>query len=349
MAPIPMLFGTMRAAGNVIFCTDKREVPNEQEQGGKGGPKVTTTTYTYNVDMAIALCEGPIVGIRKIWSNGKLVYDASEDASATSRWPAASTRKAGRSISATKTSCPTRPSKRRSARATCPPIAAPPTSCSITSIARTADPAAVLRDRRQRQQRAVEHHLRASPGARLRPYSRSRPSSKTACGSSSGTTGAQPVYSAGPGWYSNEGVRLFSTPDRRRPGADLRARRTVCDVSLVRARAVVRNPVEPDRRQSGDRRPRALRSCTSPGVEQLAGAGIRAPMTRSRGLLRGQRRQFSAGHPRSASITIFSSSALTDVLMTPSTPMAFYNSVIYTCGTEQRARRSSTPTIRAAR
>lgn len=76
----PILFGAMRTAGNVIFCTDKREVKSEQEQGGKGGPTVTTTTYKYNVDMAVALCEGPILGIRKVWANGKLVYDASEDA-----------------------------------------------------------------------------------------------------------------------------------------------------------------------------------------------------------------------------------------------------------------------------
>lgn len=78
---IPILFGSMRAAGNVIFCTDKREVKTEQEQGGKGsGPTVTTTTYKYNVDMAVALCEGPIVGIRKVWANGKLIYDLSTDA-----------------------------------------------------------------------------------------------------------------------------------------------------------------------------------------------------------------------------------------------------------------------------
>jgi hypothetical protein len=76
---VPILYGAMRVTGNVIFCTDKREVKTDQHSGGKGGPKVTTTTYSYNVDMAVALCEGPIVGIRKVWANGKLIYDASEN------------------------------------------------------------------------------------------------------------------------------------------------------------------------------------------------------------------------------------------------------------------------------
>jgi hypothetical protein len=76
----PIVYGTMRLAGNVIFCTDKREVLSETTESGKGGPKVTTTTYSYNVDMAIALCEGPIAGIRKVWRNGELIYDISDGA-----------------------------------------------------------------------------------------------------------------------------------------------------------------------------------------------------------------------------------------------------------------------------
>jgi hypothetical protein len=76
----PIVYGTMRLAGNVIFCTDKREVLSETTESGKGGPEVTTKTYSYNVDMAIALCEGPIAGIRKVWRNGELIYDASDGA-----------------------------------------------------------------------------------------------------------------------------------------------------------------------------------------------------------------------------------------------------------------------------
>lgn len=76
----PKIYGTCRVSGNVIFCTDKREVKSETTEGGKGGPKVTTTTYSYNVDMAIALCQGEIAGIRKVWRNGELIFDSSKDA-----------------------------------------------------------------------------------------------------------------------------------------------------------------------------------------------------------------------------------------------------------------------------
>lgn len=72
----PIIFGTWRVAGNVIFCTDKREVANTQEFG-KGGPSGSSTTYTYNVDIAIHLSARTIAGIRKIYSNGKLIYDVS--------------------------------------------------------------------------------------------------------------------------------------------------------------------------------------------------------------------------------------------------------------------------------
>lgn len=90
----PILYGTMRVNGNVIFCTDKREVATTTDQSGKGGPSVTSTTYTYNVDMAIAVCANQIAGIRKIWNNGKLIYDQSSGAS-ISTVIASSTKSAG--------------------------------------------------------------------------------------------------------------------------------------------------------------------------------------------------------------------------------------------------------------
>jgi hypothetical protein len=74
---VPLVRGTMRVAGNVIWSTKKREVATTTRVGGKGGGSSTQTTYTYNVDIGIALCEGPMGAIRKIWSNGRLIYDAS--------------------------------------------------------------------------------------------------------------------------------------------------------------------------------------------------------------------------------------------------------------------------------
>ncbi|MBB1599472.1 phage tail protein [Variovorax sp. UMC13] len=76
---IPRVWGTVRLGGNVIESTDKMEVSTTESQG-KGGGGVESTTYRYYVNMRTLLCEaraGSTVAIRKIWQDGKLVYDAS--------------------------------------------------------------------------------------------------------------------------------------------------------------------------------------------------------------------------------------------------------------------------------
>lgn len=77
---IPRVWGQYKVNGNVIDCPGLNEVVTTTEQDGKGGPTVTSTTYTYNCDIAILLCNNEIAGIRKIFSSGKLIYDASSDA-----------------------------------------------------------------------------------------------------------------------------------------------------------------------------------------------------------------------------------------------------------------------------
>ncbi|PZX03196.1 baseplate multidomain protein megatron, partial [Celeribacter halophilus] len=74
-AVIPQVYGRMRVGGNVIWATDFREEVNKETQGaGKGGGgKVTTTTYTYYASFAVALCEGPITGIGRIWADGEVM------------------------------------------------------------------------------------------------------------------------------------------------------------------------------------------------------------------------------------------------------------------------------------
>lgn len=76
----PVIYGSMRTNGNAIFCTNKREVATDTTTSGKGGPTATNTAYSYNVDIAIALCANQIAGIRKIWNNGLLIYDRSSSA-----------------------------------------------------------------------------------------------------------------------------------------------------------------------------------------------------------------------------------------------------------------------------
>lgn len=80
---IPIVYSTTRIAGNVIFSSKIKEKKNKKKVGGKGGPSQTQITYTYSVDFAVGICEGPITGIRKIWANGNLIYDASSGKSLT--------------------------------------------------------------------------------------------------------------------------------------------------------------------------------------------------------------------------------------------------------------------------
>ncbi len=73
-AVIPRLFGRMRLGGNIIWATDFREETETTSQsgGGKGGggPDIETTEYRYFASLAVALCEGPITGIGRIWADG---------------------------------------------------------------------------------------------------------------------------------------------------------------------------------------------------------------------------------------------------------------------------------------
>lgn len=72
---IPLAYGAVRMAGNVIWAKDLEEVATENEVGGKGGPSQTQVTYTYYATFATLLCKGPMRGIRRIWADAVLIYD----------------------------------------------------------------------------------------------------------------------------------------------------------------------------------------------------------------------------------------------------------------------------------
>lgn len=65
---VSQLWGRMRVAGQVIWATEFQE--NARRSGGKGAPKPKTTTYSYSVSLAVALCEGEITRIGRIWADG---------------------------------------------------------------------------------------------------------------------------------------------------------------------------------------------------------------------------------------------------------------------------------------
>jgi Gene Transfer Agent (GTA)-like protein/putative tail protein len=74
-APIPRLYGRARLGGQLIWATDFEEevVTTSQSGGGKGGalgPQSKSAEYHYFASFAVALCEGEIAGIGRVWADG---------------------------------------------------------------------------------------------------------------------------------------------------------------------------------------------------------------------------------------------------------------------------------------
>lgn len=76
---INRVWGRMRVGGNVIWASDLIETEKTDEVGGKGGGQ-EITTYSYSINAAVAICAGPIAGVRRIWADAELVYDVSDQA-----------------------------------------------------------------------------------------------------------------------------------------------------------------------------------------------------------------------------------------------------------------------------
>ena len=69
-----------RMAGTIIWLSDLIEVASSQSIDGKGGSGGggTHTSYSYFVNVAIGVCEGEIGEVLKIWADGKVIYDNTE-------------------------------------------------------------------------------------------------------------------------------------------------------------------------------------------------------------------------------------------------------------------------------
>jgi hypothetical protein len=75
---IPHVYGYTRLAGNVIWALSLKEVENRNTTssgGGKGGGggsvSQTSITYEYFATLAIAICEGEIDSILRVWADAK--------------------------------------------------------------------------------------------------------------------------------------------------------------------------------------------------------------------------------------------------------------------------------------
>ncbi len=68
---IPRVWGQMRLPGHVIWASPLEEVTRSESGGGKGAPKPQVTQISYRLSLALALCEGPILSVGRVWADGE--------------------------------------------------------------------------------------------------------------------------------------------------------------------------------------------------------------------------------------------------------------------------------------
>ncbi|KVC62707.1 hypothetical protein WI72_09695 [Burkholderia ubonensis] len=71
--PVPLAYGIYRIAGNIIWAGQ----PYVASGGGKGAGGKGPQQQKVSMSFAVGLCAGPITAVRRIWANGKLIYDVS--------------------------------------------------------------------------------------------------------------------------------------------------------------------------------------------------------------------------------------------------------------------------------
>ncbi|RZJ21569.1 MAG: hypothetical protein EON85_15455, partial [Brevundimonas sp.] len=67
-APMAFVLGRARVVGQVIWAARFQE-DRQTRSGSKGGPR--TVGYGYSLSFAVALCEGAIDGVGRIWADGQ--------------------------------------------------------------------------------------------------------------------------------------------------------------------------------------------------------------------------------------------------------------------------------------
>lgn len=75
-APIVRVYGRARVGGQMIWADEIEEVVKKQSasggaKGGLGGGGAKVTTYSYYGSFAVAVCEGEISRVGRIWADGK--------------------------------------------------------------------------------------------------------------------------------------------------------------------------------------------------------------------------------------------------------------------------------------
>ena len=72
--PIPFAYGMYRVSGNIIWAG--QPYISDAGKGFGKGPQQQKVSMSF----AVGLCAGPIASVRRVWANGKLIYDVSNPA-----------------------------------------------------------------------------------------------------------------------------------------------------------------------------------------------------------------------------------------------------------------------------
>ncbi|QDY68929.1 baseplate multidomain protein megatron [Qingshengfaniella alkalisoli] len=70
-ASVAKLYGRNRLAGQVIWASNFLEHNSTETAGGGKAGGATVRSYSYSISLAIALCEGEISGIGRVWADGQ--------------------------------------------------------------------------------------------------------------------------------------------------------------------------------------------------------------------------------------------------------------------------------------
>ncbi len=76
-AAVPRLYGRARLGGQIIWATPLEEEATTTTAGGGGkgapskSPSSSNTTYRYYANFAVALCEGVVTSLGRIWADGR--------------------------------------------------------------------------------------------------------------------------------------------------------------------------------------------------------------------------------------------------------------------------------------
>ena len=72
---IPIIYGTVKLAGNIIWANEIRESRHDhyQRQGKFSSRRLVASNFSYSISFAIAICEGEIDELLRVWANDILI------------------------------------------------------------------------------------------------------------------------------------------------------------------------------------------------------------------------------------------------------------------------------------